>query len=103
MTYTGDADIDQMISKCIETIATKGAEYTIGSSDRLHNFRTVGEFTGIPMAKVWATYVYKHFAAVMAYVKNGKVQSNEPIEGRIMDVIVYMLLFAKMVREIEAR
>ena len=99
---TGDQDFDKMLRDVMETLDSKGAEYTMGSVDRLHNFRTVGEFVGIPMEKVWAVYVYKHFSAVMAYIKNNcHVKSNEPIEGRIMDVIVYFVLFAKMVREIQ--
>lgn len=100
---TGDLDIDDMLRKCVKTMATKGAEYTVGSVDRLANFRGVGEDCGIPMEKAWYVFANKHIRAVAAYVKNGcRVQSNEPIEGRIMDVIVYMLLFHKMSKEIES-
>lgn len=94
---TGDRDFDDMLSKCVETLKVKGADYTIGMSDRLHNFRTAAEFTGLTKEQVLGTYLYKHVAAIFAYIK-GKTES-EPIEGRICDVINYMLLFAKMVRE----
>jgi len=99
---TGDPEFDQMLADCISTMSSKGKEYTIGSQDRLANFRRVGEQVDEPMEKVWFTYFYKHYSAVVAYIKNGcKVQSNEPIQSRIMDCIVYLLLFHKMSQEIE--
>lgn len=101
LVLTGDPSIDAMLRDCIETMRTKGEEYTLGSVDRLHNFRTVGTAVGEPMQKVWFTYFYKHYAAVVSYIKNGQVKSNEPIRGRIMDLIVYLLLFTKMVDELE--
>lgn len=101
-TLTNDPEIDAMLQECIGTLFTKGAEYTLGSADRLHNFRTVGKMVDQPMEKVWFTYFYKHYSAVASYIKNGcYVKSNEPIQGRIMDCIVYLLLFSKMVEEIE--
>jgi hypothetical protein len=100
---TGDKDLDEMLSMCIATTASKGAEYTIGSTDRLANFRRVAEQVGISMPQTWFTYFYKHYTAVVSYIKNGcQVKSNEPISGRIMDCIVYLMLFHKMVKEIEA-
>ena len=100
---TGDKDLDEMLSMCIATTASKGAEYTIGSTDRLANFRRVAEMVETTMPKVWFTYFYKHYSAVVSYIKNDcHVKSNEPISGRIMDCIVYLMLFHKMVKEIEA-
>jgi hypothetical protein len=101
---TGDPDIDKMIEDCLHTLKTKGAEYTVNSVDRLANFRGVAEDTGVPMEKAWAIFWNKHVRAIMAYVKNGcKVQSDEPIRGRVMDCIVYLLLFTKMIAEIEGK
>lgn len=99
---TGDEETDKMLDDCIKTMSSKGKEYTIGSTDRLHNFRTVGEQVEQPMEKVWFTYFYKHYSAVVSYIKNGcKVQSNETIQSRIMDCIVYLILFNKMSLEVE--
>lgn len=99
---TGDAEIDAMLNECIKTLSTKGAEYTGGSPDRLNNFRMVGKDVDVPMEKVWYTYFNKHLRALQSYIKNGcVVKSNEPIQGRIMDLIVYLLLFNKMTLEIE--
>lgn len=101
---TGDETIDKMLRDCIVTLKTKGSEYTGGSVDRLTNFRGVAAEVDVPMEKVLYTFVNKHWRAIQSYIKNGcKVLSNESIHGRIMDVIVYMLLFDKMVYEIEAK
>lgn len=100
--YTGDAEIDAMLHECIKTMASKGAEYTVGSRDRLANFRGVAADVGIEMEKAWYVFFNKHLRALQSYIKNGcVVKSNEPISGRIMDLIVYLLLFHKMSMEIE--
>lgn len=99
--YTGDEEIDHIIGECLRILKVKGDDYTIGTGDRLHNFRTVAEFTGQRMEEVLGVYLYKHIAAVFAYIKSGGQSESEPIAGRISDVIVYMLLFYKMVVELE--
>lgn len=103
----GDIEIDQMLRAVVTTLTTKGAEYTVGSPDRLANFKKEAarlRRPGLPieMQDIWSIYVNKHLSAIESYIRNGcTVQSNEPISGRIMDVIVYMLLFHKMSLEIE--
>jgi hypothetical protein len=99
---TGDVEIDLLLRKCIETLSTKGVEYTGGSPDRLNNFRQVGEAVGIPMEKAFYVFFNKHIRALESYIKNDcEVKSEESIHGRIMDLIVYLLLFEKMSLEIE--
>lgn len=90
---TGDEAIDSLLRKCIETLEVKGNDYTAGRGavDRLYNFRTAAEKFGISMEQVWAVYAYKHWTAIERYAKQGQVES-EPIEGRIMDMINYLLL-----------
>jgi hypothetical protein len=101
---TGDKEMDQLLTDCIATLKSKGAEYTMGNVDRLHNFRTVGEFTGVGMMATWGVYFYKHVSSLFSYIKNGgEVKSNEPISSRIMDCIVYLLLFHKMTQELERK
>jgi hypothetical protein len=96
---SGDPDVDSMLSRCLETFRTKGEEYTAGSPDRLANFRAVGQAVVIPPEKAWFTYFYKHYSALVSYILNGETKSNETIDSRIMDMIVYLLLFDKMVKE----
>lgn len=105
---TGDKDFDEMFSNCIATLATKGEEYTVGSKDRLANFKRSADKlrrpgVDIQMQDVWLIFFDKHWSAIQNYLKNDcHVKSNEPIQGRIMDCIVYLILFSKMVREIES-
>jgi hypothetical protein len=97
---TGFADIDQFLADTFEVMRAKGHDYRQGNdSDLLHNFRTVGSTVDEPMEKVWFTYFYKHYAAMCTYIKKGGQSESEPIEGRITDMIVYLVLFWKMVKE----
>jgi hypothetical protein len=98
-TYMGDLDFDTILSDCRQILGVKGTDYTIGSTDRLANFRKVAEFTGMTKEQVLGVYLYKHMAAVFSYVKSGGQNESEPIEGRIADCINYLLLFYKMVAE----
>lgn len=89
--------------KKIEELARlKGGEYS-GDTDRLANFRRNGEALGVPMELVWAIYANKHHDALMQYIRDivsGKTRERmEGIDGRIDDLIVYLLLFKAMVEE----
>lgn len=96
---TGDPDFDEILDKCCEILGVKGQDYTIGNKDRLHNFRTVANFCDLTPMQSLGVYFYKHVSAIFAFIKNGGQKESEPIEGRIADVINYMLLFYKMVKE----
>lgn len=99
---TGDEDIDKMLADCIKTFEVKGTEYTIGSVDRLANFRRVANEVGVRPEQAWFTFFYKHYCSVVAHIKSaGAIKSSEPIQGRVMDMIVYLLLFSKMLTESE--
>lgn len=100
-TLTGDPDFDMCLEACFEILGVKGNDYTVGSKDRLFNFRRVAEFTGLTMEQVWSVYFAKHIFAVFNYVKSGGKSESEPIEGRLNDVINYTLLMYKIVQERE--
>jgi hypothetical protein len=102
VSMTGDADFDEALNKCAEVLTNKGRDYAVGSTDRLHNFKTAAEFLGLRPIQTWSVYAYKHMAAIFAYVKNGGQHESEPIEGRIVDLINYLLLLYKMVKETAA-
>jgi hypothetical protein len=77
---------------------TKGADYTIGSNDRLNNFKQVGQLVCCPNCKqpigaraVWGVYILKHILALMAWVKTGKTES-EGLFGRTLDTALYSVL-----------
>lgn len=70
--------------------STKGKEYA-GDVDRFDNFKSLGTRLGMsPQAILWV-YVVKHLNAIEAWIKTGHTFS-EPIEGRIKDAIVYLML-----------
>jgi hypothetical protein len=81
-----------------EINSTKGVEYA-GNDDALSNFKITGAAIGLSPEQVWSVLASKHWAAVMAYVKEGEVKSNEPIEGRLHDVILYCFLLLGLIRE----
>jgi hypothetical protein len=97
--FTGDDHFDEILRICIQILSTKGNDYSIGSIDRLHNFRTCSNFMGITPKEALGVYLYKHIAAIYTYIKNDGQSESEPIETRIADVINYMLLLYKMVKE----
>lgn len=80
----------------------KGGEYA-GDEDRLANFRRNGQTLRLPMEVIWAVYYGKHHDAVMQWINDivaGKERERaEPIEGRIDDMIVYLILLKCMARE----
>ena len=98
--YTGHESVDEFLHKTLEVMRKKGHDYRQGNdADLIHNFRTVSEAVNEPMEKVWFTYFFKHYAALATYIKEGGQSESEPIEGRITDMIVYLLLFHEIVRE----
>lgn len=102
-------EFNALLQECIEQDKkigdAKGADYTIGSSDRLNNFKTVGELVCCPHCQkpvgpraVWAVYLLKHMLALLAWVKTGKVES-EGLAGRIYDVRLYGALGLAIAKE----
>lgn len=68
----------------------KGNDYA-GKDDALANFKGQGQALGLHPKQVWGIFAGKHWAAIMTFIKDGDVQS-EPIEGRILDLILYLFL-----------
>lgn len=83
--------------KLLETNTKKGHDYA-GDEDALANFKETAKATGITPEQAWSVFATKHWSAIMVYVREGAVQS-EPVEGRIHDAILYLLLLLGLVRE----
>ena len=104
-TYTHDR-WNKMIEETFEEVRhlakAKGGEYS-GDVDRLLNFRRNGAALGLPMETIWGVYAAKHWDALMQYIRdlqeNKQRERLESIDGRIRDLIVYLLLFQAMVDE----
>lgn len=100
--FTGFPDIDAFLEECFQTMASKGHDYREGhDEDALRNFREDGKSLDVPMWKVWGIFAGKHWKAITTFIKEGGQHESEPIEGRIKDMIVYLLLFYKMVGEMK--
>lgn len=85
-----------------ELATKKGGEYS-GDDDRLANFRRNAEALGVNKETIWAVYAAKHWDALMQFIKDkqaGKSRERlEPIEGRIDDLLVYLMLMKAMLDE----
>ena len=97
-----DQLLDSTFQRLRELGKLKGGEYAHGD-DRLDNFRRNGVDCGLPMETIWRVYAGKHWDAITTYVRDLQhgVQRErlEGIDGRIDDLIVYLLLFKCMVVE----
>jgi transcription antitermination factor NusA-like protein len=89
--------ISETFSAIVKLTRTKGEEYA-RSEDQLANFKRSAEEAGIEPEQVWVVFFNKHIDAIKTFAKGGKVLS-EPIEGRIDDAILYLILYKAMVRE----
>lgn len=92
--------MDEVFEKLKQLAATKGAEYAHGDN-RLDNFVRNAKDLDLEPEVVWRVYAAKHWDAITTYVKdiivgNNRVRS-ESIEGRIDDLMVYLLLLRGMV------
>lgn len=94
--------VHDTIKEMEKLVALKGGEYA-GDFDRLANFRRNGERLALPMETVWAVYAGKHWDAINQFIvdkRNGtKRERLEPIDGRVDDLLVYLLLFKAMLDE----
>jgi hypothetical protein len=81
----------------VELNATKGHDYA-GDEDALANFKRHATNLGLTPEQIWGVYAGKHWDAIMTYCREGDVAS-EPVEGRILDAILYLYLLLGLVRE----
>lgn len=77
--------------------SSKGKDYS-EDNDRLSNFKTIAKEIGVKPSLVWAVYFRKHIDAIMKHTREGQTES-EPIEGRLADVLNYILLYYGLIRE----
>lgn len=77
--------------------SSKGKDYS-KDNDRLSNFKTIAKEIGVKPSLVWAVYFRKHIDAIMKHTREGQTES-EPIEGRLADVLNYILLYYGLIKE----
>lgn len=101
-TFTGI--IDGTFNEIRRLTATKGAEYS-RSDDQLANFKRTGEDTSLHPVKVWQVFFNKHLDAIKHYTNRAGTPgsvifgTSEPIEGRIDDAILYLILLKALIRD----
>lgn len=82
--------------------ALKGGEYA-SESDKLANFKEAGKRLSTLPEQVLLVYLDKHYASICNFVRDLAAHKNrprsEPIEGRVDDMIVYLLLFKALLAE----
>jgi len=96
----------ELISRTMKSVVglgrVKGGEYA-GDVDRLANFRRNALSAETSMEFVWRVYAAKHWDALMQLeldIRNGRLRERaEPIEGRIDDMITYLILLKAILSE----
>lgn len=89
--------LDSTHKSLVNLTATKGDEYS-RDTDQLANFKRQAEELFMTPEKVLMVYLNKHLDAIKSYVKTQVVLS-EPIEGRIDDAILYLILLKGIVAD----
>jgi len=81
---------------------SKGREYA-NSSDQLANFRRLASMLDLIPSVVLLVYLQKHLDSVFQYVKSMSSGvtpiESEPIQGRIDDAILYLILLKALLSE----
>ena len=85
-------------AELLKMTATKGREYTNDNTDQLINFKEQAAELGMRPEQVLMVYLNKHLSAIKSYVRTGQVHS-EPIEGRITDAILYLVLLRGLITD----
>lgn len=96
--------LDQTQHNIQKLCETKGDEYKASNDDQLANFRRRSvRFKDVPPELIWAVYAGKHWDALETYIDDLQTgttrQRSEPMEGRVDDLIVYLILFKAMLAE----
>lgn len=95
-----DALIDEFNEQTIQILQSKGKEYAT-DDDRLMNFRTVGDMSGLSPEQVTITYLLKHIQRLAKAVREEEYEwawrhddGSEALKQRVADSINYLLLLA---------
>jgi len=87
----------QLLEECIQILKSKGTAYS-GTEDRFGNFKRLEKQLGISRFLIWKVYFQKHLDAIDSFIR-GEYHDSEPIRGRIVDCINYLLLLGGMIDE----
>lgn len=93
------ADIMEQVVHEISFLREAGQkEYAHDDDQPFRNFEDLSLELGIPREKILWVFAKKHIDGIVAYI-NGHHSQREPVEGRINDLIVYLILLRAMKAE----
>lgn len=96
--------IDQQHTLMMRLTESKGQEYA-RSKDQLANFKRQGEELGTTPEQILMVYLNKHIDSIKSYVKklgsDEPITLSEPIEGRIDDAVLYLVLLKGLILDRE--
>jgi hypothetical protein len=100
------SDFKLLINRTFESIkaltSSKGEEYANnaadGNADQHANFKRQAEQLGMKPEQVLSVYMSKHLDAISSYIRTGR-EFSEPIDGRIDDAILYLILLKGLVTD----
>ena len=89
-------------ARMLELSESKGREYAstgkAAHSERFGNFNRLAAELNLPPDKILWVYLKKHLDSISHHI-NTKESFSEPVEGRIDDAILYLLLLKGLWRE----
>jgi len=94
-----DESIRKHFDEIMQICSSKGIEYANDDLDANKNFKAVGEELGLdPKAILWV-YKQKHNRSIAQFIKSGKTHSNETIQSRIYDEILYDFILLTLIED----
>lgn len=120
-----DALTEEIFNKIRDIAQKKGHEYASSNTDRLANFKRGGANQGLPPESILMVYAAKHWDSINTLMKDLRQYvddtqkavlegqqfptpmhrlrelSSEPVEGRLLDMITYMILLWGLLQDRE--
>lgn len=94
-----NAFIEKEFEKIMSICKTKGIEYSNSTEDANENFKKLSRELGMDPKQILWVYHQKHNQAISNFLKDGVSHSNESIEGRIHDAILYHFILLSLIAE----
>lgn len=91
--------LDETTAKLEQLTESKGREYRGSDDDQLANFYRSAKEAGIKPTQAWLVFFNKHIDAIKSFIRTESIFS-EPIEGRIDDAILYLILLKALLRDL---
>lgn len=95
---------DSTFNNLLSLLKVKGGEYS-SDADKLSNFKRNAKELGVTPLQVWQIYFAKHKDALYTYIRDDATKQvrprSEAIEGRIHDMIAYLLLCLALISDKE--